>query len=101
MTIESAAARAGLVALPLLAWTAILLALPFIGEDGRDVVVVGPVQAIVASGGRIVEVRRGAVIARGAEPGFAARLYARGAHLVFESRVGTGCFSQPQPKAGA
>lgn len=99
--IRAAAARAGSVALPLLAWTAIMLALPFVGQSGRDVAVVGPVHAIAASGGRIVEVRGGVVIARGSEPDFVARLYARGAHLVLEGRVGAGCFPKPQPKAGA
>lgn len=92
---------AGHAALALLGWSAIMLALPFVGAAGRDVAVIGPVQAVVASGGRIVEVRRGTVIARGPDAGFIARLYAHGARLVLESRAGTGCLSVPQPNAGA
>jgi hypothetical protein len=85
-------ARAGLV---LLAWFAILLVLPFLGS-GRDLAVVGArgpaIATIAAAGGRVVEVRRGAVIARGDRAGFAARLYSHGARLVLEGRIGAGCF---------
>ncbi len=101
MTIEAQARLAGYSALALLTWAAIMLALPFTGAPGRNVAVVGPVQSVIASGGRIVEVRRGTLIARGEDAGFAARLYAHGARLVLEGRAGSGCFSGAQVNAGA
>lgn len=86
------------VALALSVWSLILLALPLLGPSGRLVAIPGPdaARTITAAGGRIVEVRRGATLARGG-PGFARRLYAAGAPLVLEGRVAAGCFS----KAGA
>jgi hypothetical protein len=85
-------------ALALAGWFAILVAMPFVGPEGRQVAVVGDsasaVRIILASGGEIVEVRRGAVIAR-ASP---AALYRGGARLVVEGRIAAGCF---QPASGA
>jgi len=85
-------------ALVLAAWAAIMIALPFVGPAGRQVAVVGDSgaaeRAIVAAGGRVVEVRRGAVLARSADPHFPTRLYRSGARLVIEGRVGAGCFSR-------
>lgn len=100
MTIRAPARIVGYAALALLGWAAIMLALPLVGAAGRNFAVVGPVQAVIASGGRIVEVRRGTVIARGSDIGFARRLYAHGARLVLESRAGLGCLSADQVKAG-
>lgn len=91
-TIERGLRGAGYAALALLGWAAIMLAMPFVGPAGRDVAVVGPVAAVGAAGGRIVEVRRGAVIARGDGRGFVARLYRHGARVVLEGRIGAGCF---------
>lgn len=90
-------ARAGLlVALTLAAWFAIMLAMPLAGPAGRQVAVLGSearaVRAIVAAGGSIVAMRRGAVIARSPERGFVASLYRHGAPLVLEGRVASGCF---------
>lgn len=83
--------RLAQAALALGAWTAIMLALPFLGPEGRQVAVLGDtsraVRAIARAGGRIVEVRRGAVIAR-ADP---AALYRAGASLVVEGRIAAGC----------
>jgi hypothetical protein len=104
MTISRAsrAARgAGVAALVLAAWALVMIALPFVGPAGRQVAIIGDgadaVRAIVAAGGRVVEVRRGATLARGDRPGFVAALYAAGAPLVIEGRVAAGCFA----KAGA
>ena len=86
-------------ALALLGWTAIMVAMPFVGPAGRDVAVVGDtaqaVRAIAAAGGQVVEIRRGAVIARAA-PG---ALYRAGAPLVIEGRIASGCL--PLANAGA
>ncbi|MBB3691411.1 hypothetical protein FHY05_000018 [Sphingomonas sp. BK580] len=89
------------VALVLLLWSFVMIAMPFIGPAGRQVAVVGDanraMRAIVAAGGQVVEVRRGATLARSRYPGFVRRLYANGAVAVFEGRIAGGCFS----KAGA
>ena len=79
-------------AVPALAvWAAIMLVMPFLGPSGRQVAVVGDpsaaVRAIARAGGEIVEIRRGAVIAR-ARP---AALYRAGAWLVVEGRLAGGC----------
>ncbi len=84
-------------ALALLAWFAILVAMPFFGPADRQVAVVGEpasaVRLIAAAGGQVVEVRQGAVLAR-ADP---AALYRAGAWLVVEGRIAAGCAG----KAGA
>lgn len=108
-TIERAARAAGWAVLALGAWTAVLLAMPFVGPAGRDVAVVGDtaraLRVIAAAGGEVVQVRRGATLARSDRPGFVAALYRNGAWLVVEGRIGAGC-TAPAPggaqlKAGA
>ena len=98
MTIRQVARSAALVALVLGGWTAILLAMPFVGPAGRQVAVVGngaaAVRIIAAAGGRVVEVRRGATLARSDRPGFVRALYAAGAPLVLEGRIAAGCFAK-------
>jgi hypothetical protein len=90
-----------LVALVLGGWFAIMVAMPFVGPSGRDVAVVGDearaMKVIVAAGGRVVDVRRGATLARSDKPGLVLALYAAGAPLVIEGRIAAGCFA----KAGA
>jgi len=77
--------------LALAGWTPVMIALPFFGPAGRQVAVVGDaagaVRAVAAAGGRVIEVRGGAVIAR-ADP---AALYRAGAWLVIEARLASGC----------
>ena len=86
----------GGAALVLSAWAMIMLAMPFIGPSGRLVAVLGDdprtIVAIVAAGGRVVEVKQGVTLARGG-PGFARSLYRQGAPLVLEGRIAAGCFS--------
>jgi hypothetical protein len=90
-------------ALALLCWLAIMVAMPFVGPAGRQVAVVGDpnraIRIIAAAGGEVVEVRRGAVIAR-ASP---AALYRAGAWLVIEGRIAAGCFqlAEGAGRAGA
>lgn len=101
-TIISRGARGlALAALVLAIWAAIMVAMPFMGS-GRDVAVTGDaanaVRTIRAAGGAVIEVRRGAVIARSAQSNFVGALYAAGAPLVIEGRIAAGCFP---PKAGA
>jgi hypothetical protein len=100
-TIISRAARAAaLAALVLLAWALIMIALPFAGPVGRQVAVVGDsgraVRAIAAAGGSVVEIRRGATLARSKRRGFVLALYRNGAPLVIEGRIAAGCFSSLQ-----
>ena len=87
---------AGLMALVLSAWGTIMVAMPFVGPAGRQVAVVGDqaraAKAILAAGGMIVERRKGAILARSDRPDFVAELYANGARLVVEGRIGAGCF---------
>jgi len=79
------------------AWVVVLLAMPFIGPAGRQVAVIGDgpaaVRVIAAAGGRVVEVRRGATLARSDDADFVRRLYAKGARAVIEGRIGAGCFA--------
>lgn len=101
MIIERTLRIAARVALVLGGWIAIMLAMPFVGPAGRQLAVVGEgnraVKAITAAGGQVIEVRRGATLARSDRPGFARALYAAGAPLVLEGRIAGGCFA----KAGA
>jgi hypothetical protein len=80
----------------LLAWAAIMVMMPFVGPSGRQVAVVGDasnaVRAITAAGGRVVEVRQGAVLTLADRPGFVLDLYRGGAPLVLEGRIAAGCF---------
>jgi hypothetical protein len=80
------------------AWAAVMVTIPFLGPDGRLVSVVSgratAVRAVAAAGGRIVEVRGRAVLARSDRPGFVRRLYRAGAPLVIEGRIGAGCFGR-------
>lgn len=97
-TITKRALRwAGYAALVLLGWAAISLALPFVGEPGRPVAVVGEPRAsiasVVAAGGELVEVRGNVVLSRSSRPGYARRLYTAGAVMVLEGRVAAGCVS--------
>lgn len=87
-----------LVALVFGVWTLVMIAMPFVGPAGRDVAVIGDsahaTRIIAAAGGRIVEPRRGATLARSDAPGFVAALYAAGAPLVIEGRIAAGCFAK-------
>lgn len=103
MTISRVARGLLYALIALLCWLAILIVMPFVGPSGRQVAVVGDpnraIRIIAAAGGEVVEVRRGAVIAR-ASP---AALYRAGAWLVIEGRIAAGCFqlADGSGKAGA
>lgn len=99
-TIRRVARAAGWAALALGVWAVVLIAMPFFGPSGRDVAVVGDtartLRIIAAAGGQVVQLRRGATLARSDRPGFAAALYRNGAWLVVEGRIGAGC-TAPAP----
>lgn len=88
---------AALVSLVLGIWAAIMIVMPFVGPTGRQIAVVGDpalaVKAIAAAGGGVVEIRKGATLARSDRSGFVAALYRNGAPLVIEGRIAAGCFS--------
>jgi len=96
--VEGALSATFLVLAVLTIWTAILIAIPFLGPSGRQVVLVGnharSVHAILASGGSILAIRNGTIIARSSTPGFAAALYRHGAPLVLEARIAAGCLGR-------
>lgn len=98
MTIERIGRALFRVALVLAAWILILLAMPFVGPSGRQVAVIGDgpsaVRVIAAAGGLVVEVRRGATLARSDDPAFVRKLYANGARAVIEGRIAAGCFAK-------
>lgn len=97
MIIRSARGVA-LILLVLGIWTLVMIAMPFVGGRGRQVAVIGDsaaaVRTIAAAGGTVVEVRRGATLARSDHPGFVAGLYVEGAPLVVEGRIAAGCFAK-------
>ena len=107
--IRRVARAAGWAALALGIWAVVLLAMPFAGPSGRDVAGVGDtaraLRIIADAGGEVVQVRRGATLARSDRSGFAAALYRNGAWLVVEGRIGAGCTAQAlgraQLRAGA
>jgi len=87
----------GYAGLALGGWAAIVLILPFVGPAGRLTAAPGDravtVAAVIAAGGRVVEVRDGVVLARSEKGGFALKLYRAGAPLVLEGRVAAGCLN--------
>lgn len=91
-TIRRFARFAGAAGAVLLAWGAVMATLPFVGTPGRQLAIVADPQVVVASGGKLVDVRGGVVLARSDRPGFAAALYRHGATLVVEGRPVAGCF---------
>jgi hypothetical protein len=97
-TIRRAARIAARVALVLGVWLLILVAMPFVGPSGRQAAVVTDaahgVAIVQSAGGKVVDIRKGAVIARSDTPGFALALYRAGAPLVIEGRVAAGCFGK-------
>lgn len=87
---------AGLAMIVLSIWACIMIAMPFVGPSGRQVAVVGNVgnaiTAVHAAGGRVINVRKGATIAKSDDPDFPKKLYQAGAVLVLEARLAGGCF---------
>ena len=83
-------------------WAVIMLAMPLVGPPGRQVAVVGDtgtaLRTIADAGGRVVAVRKNAVLAvANDERGFVWRLYRNGAPLVIEGRVAAACFPLAKP----
>lgn len=95
MTIRRIFALLGIV---LATWIVVLIAMPFFGSAGRQVAVVGnevrSLTAIDMAGGKVIEIRNGAILAKSDNPGFVAALYKHGATLVLEGRIGAGCFGK-------
>jgi hypothetical protein len=91
---------AGAIALVVLGWLAVVVALTFGSAPGKSMAIVGPPSqalAVVAkANGRILAANDYFTIARSDDAGFVARLYAAGALLLLDAEQAGGCSGLPQ-----
>jgi hypothetical protein len=89
----------GAIALVVLGWLAVVVALTFGSAPGKSMAVVGPpsltLTAIAKANGRILASSDYVTIARSDDAGFVARLYAAGALLVLDAEQAGGCTGLP------
>ena len=82
-------------ALVLGAWAGIMLAMPFVGPQGRLIAIVGDphraVLAVLRSGGKVMAVRGRVVLTSSDRPGYPITLYRAGAGLLIEGRIAQSC----------
>jgi hypothetical protein len=87
----------GMLALALLAWSGILLALTFTAPPGQPLAIVTlpgrGLDVVAAADGSFEGFGGPAVITRSTEAGFVHRLYAAGALMVIDARVVLACHS--------
>jgi hypothetical protein len=85
----------GMLALALLAWSGILLALTFTAPPGQPLAIVTlpgrGLDVVAAADGSFEGFGGPAVITRSKEAGFVRRLYAAGALMVIDARVVLAC----------
>ncbi len=80
-------------------WLAVLAGATFAQPEGQAVAVFAlggrgaAIDAIVAAGGAVVDIRAIAVVAESDDPGFVGRLYRQGPMLVIGARGPAGCFN--------
>ena len=90
---------AGAIALVIVGWLAVVVALTFGSAPGKSMAVVGPqsqaLAAIARANGRILASNDYFTIARSDDAGFVARLYAAGALLVLDAEQAGGCSGLP------
>ena len=90
---------AGAIALVIVGWLAVVVALTFGSAPGKSMAVVGPqsqaLAAIARASGRILASNDYFTIARSDDAGFVARLYAAGALLVLDAEQAGGCSGLP------
>lgn len=83
------------LALVIACWFALLVAMPFLGDPGRQVAILGDhsaaLRAVAASRGQVIAIRGRAVLARSGDPDFVRSLYRNGAGFIVEGRVASGC----------
>ena len=86
---------AGAIALVIVGWLAVVVALTFGSAPGKSMAIVGPpsqaLAAIAKANGRILASNDYVTIARSDDAGFVARLYAAGALLVLDAEQAGGC----------
>jgi hypothetical protein len=92
---------AGAVALVIVGWLTIVVALTFGSAPGKSMAIVGPpsqaLAVIAKANGRILASNDYFTIARSDDSGFVARLYAAGALLVLDAEQAGGCSGLPPP----
>jgi hypothetical protein len=90
---------AGAIALVIVGWLAVVVALTFGSAPGKSMAIVGPpsqaLTAIVKANGRVLASNDYFTIARSDDAGFVARLYAAGALLVLDAEQAGGCSGLP------
>lgn len=86
---------AGAIALVIVGWLVVVVALTFGSAPGKSMAIVGPpsqaLAAISRANGRILASNNYFTIARSDDEGFVARLYAAGALLVLDAEQAGGC----------
>jgi hypothetical protein len=86
---------AGAIALVIVGWLAVVVALTFGSAPGKSMAIIGPPSqafaAISRANGRILASNDYFTIARSDDEGFVARLYAAGALLVLDAEQAGGC----------
>ena len=92
---------AGAIALVIVGWLALVVALTFGSAPGKSMAVIGPpsqaLAAITRANGRVLASNDYFTIARSDDEGFVARLYAAGALLVLDAEQAGGCSGLPPP----
>jgi hypothetical protein len=90
---------AGAIALVVVGWLAVVVALTFGSAPGKSMAIIGPqsqaLAAISRANGRILASNDYFTIARSDDEGFVARLYAAGALLVLDAEQAGGCSGLP------
>ena len=90
---------AGVIALVVCGWLAVVVALTFGSAPGKSMAIIGPqaqaLAAVTKANGRILAASDYVTIARSDEAGFVARLYAAGALLVLDAEQAGGCSGLP------
>jgi hypothetical protein len=96
---------AGAIALVIVGWLVVVVALTFGSAPGKSMAVIGPpsqaLAAISRANGRILASNDYFTIARSDDKGFVARLYAAGALLVLDAEQAGGCTGLPPPGAAS
>ena len=96
---------AGAIALVIVGWLTVVVALTFGSAPGKSMAVIGPpsqaLAAISRANGRIIASNDYFTIARSNDDGFVARLYAAGALLVLDAEQAGGCSGLSPPGAAS
>jgi hypothetical protein len=94
---------AGAIALVIVGWLAVVVALTFGSAPGKSMAIVGPqsqaLAAIAKANGQILASNNYVTIARSDDAGFVASLYAAGAFLVLDAEQAGGCSGLPPSRA--